>query len=81
MNYSTDTKSHQKQIQLPRRFYFGKNNENETPEDHWRNTIEFEKDEYPAFSKKTLDPKFIRFTTDEKFRDKLIKWLALRIQD
>ena len=63
-------------------FFWAKEEENETPEDHWRKLLSVEKDcEFKDIKQEDLlVSKFITSITDEKLREKLIREKTLNLK-
>ena len=61
-------------------FFWAKQEENETPEEHWRKLVSLEKNEFKDIKQDLLISKFITSITDKKLREKLIcqKTLSLK---
>ena len=95
-NTDSDTINTEKLIQLfkdyymPQRntyhnrgdFFWAKQEENETPEDHWRKLVSLEKDcEFKDIKQEDLlMSKFITSITDNKLREKLIREKTLNLK-
>ena len=63
-------------------FFWAKQEENETPEEHWKKLITLEKDcEFKEIKQKDLlISKFITSITDKKLREKLIREKTLNLK-